>query len=47
MSKRLKNKKDKVPKITEDEYANYLSSLRGQDGGGSPPAKKEREKKEE
>lgn len=28
MSKSHKPKKDKVPKITEEEYAAYLSSLR-------------------
>jgi hypothetical protein len=28
MSKPLKHKKNKVPKITEEEYANYLSSLK-------------------
>ena len=28
MRKPLKNKKDKVPKITEDEYVKYLSSLK-------------------
>lgn len=28
MSKPLKNKKDRVPKITEEEYAEYLSSLK-------------------
>ena len=29
MSKSSKNKKNKVPKITEEEYANYLSALKG------------------
>ena len=28
MSKSSKNKKNKVPKITEEEYANYLSALK-------------------
>ena len=28
MSKSSKTKKNKVPKITEEEYANYLSSLK-------------------
>ena len=28
MSKPLKSKKDKVPKITEEEYAEYLSALK-------------------
>ncbi len=28
MSKSSKNKKDKVPKITEEEYMAYLSSLK-------------------
>lgn len=28
MSKALKPKKEKVPKITEEEYARYISSLR-------------------
>ena len=46
MSKGLKIKKDKVPKITEEEYANYLSSLRNQDGEATPPTKKETIKKE-
>ncbi|MBQ8322754.1 MAG: hypothetical protein IJX91_02175 [Clostridia bacterium] len=31
MGKSSKNKKNKVPKITEEEYVNYLSSLK--DGG--------------
>ena len=29
------NKKDKVPKITEAEYAAYLSALRGETDGGA------------
>ncbi len=35
MSK-TKHKKDKVPKITEAEYAAYLSSLRGLTEGETP-----------
>lgn len=35
MSK-TKHKKDKVPKITEEEYAAYLSSLRALTEGGNP-----------
>ena len=47
MSKGLKIKKDKVPKITEEEYANYLSSLRNQDvETTTPQVKKETIKKE-
>ena len=30
MGKSAKRKKNKVPKITEEEYANYLSSLKEQ-----------------
>ena len=30
MSKSSKNKKDKVPKITEEEYMAYLSALKEQ-----------------
>ncbi|MBQ9714414.1 MAG: hypothetical protein IJV83_03725 [Clostridia bacterium] len=46
MSKVLKNKKDKVPKITEEEYAAYISSLKGMTegvngGGGMIPATSE------
>ena len=36
MSKPTKNKKDKVPKITEAEYAAYLSSLRELTEGDNP-----------
>ena len=32
MSKAIKNKKDKVPKITEEEYARYISSLKASCG---------------
>ena len=35
MSK-TKHKKDKVPKITEEEYAAYFSSLRALTEGGNP-----------
>lgn len=41
MGKSNKNKKEKVPKITEEEYAAYLSSLKedtgvkAEDGEGS------------
>ena len=35
MSKPLKSKKDRVPKITEEEYAAYLSSLRESSGQSS------------
>ena len=31
MSKRLKTKKERVPKLTEAEYVKYISSLRGED----------------
>ena len=30
MGKSSKRKKNKVPKITEEEYANYLSKLKGE-----------------
>lgn len=30
MGKSSKSKKNKVPKITEEEYANYLSKLKGE-----------------
>ena len=30
MSKGNKTKKDKVPKITEEEYARYVSTLKGE-----------------
>jgi hypothetical protein len=36
MNKPTKNKKDKVPKITEAEYAAYLSSLRELTEGNNP-----------
>ena len=39
MSKPIKTKKDKVPKITEEEYANYISSLRSQSEAETPPQK--------
>lgn len=31
MAKPLKQKKDKVPKITEEEYTAYLTSLKARD----------------
>ncbi len=31
MSKPFTNKKTKVPKITEEEYAKYISSLKNED----------------
>ena len=33
MSKPSKNKKNKIPKITEEEYAAYLSTLRNMSEG--------------
>ncbi len=36
MSKPLKSKKQKVPKITEEEYAAYLSALRELTEGSNP-----------
>ena len=36
MSKPSKNKKNKVPKITEEEYVAYLSSLRELTEGENP-----------
>ncbi len=32
MPKPLKRKKDKVPKLTEAEYVQYISALKGEDG---------------
>ena len=37
MRKPLKNKKDKVPKITETEYSEYISRLRENNGNIAPP----------
>ena len=38
MGKPSKNKKEKVPKINEQQYAEYLSYLRGEEESqGSPP----------
>lgn len=31
MSRRLKSKKDKVPKLTEEEYVKYITALKGED----------------
>ena len=36
MSKTTKNKKNKVPKITEEEYAAYVSSLKSITAGALP-----------
>lgn len=36
MSKPSKSKKEKVPKITEEEYAAYLSALRELTEGSNP-----------
>ena len=44
MSKPMKTKKDKVPKITEEEYANYISSLRNQSETETPTQKQSPEK---
>lgn len=46
MSKPLKTKKDRVPKITEEEYANYISSLKNQPIEKPTPVKQEANKKE-
>lgn len=37
MRKPLKNKKDKVPKITEAEYSEYISHLRECNENHLPP----------
>lgn len=31
MSRKLKSKKEKVPKLTEEEYVKYITSLKGED----------------
>ena len=36
MSKSSKNKKNKVPKITEEEYAAYVSTLKSVTAGALP-----------
>ena len=46
MSKASKSKKGKVPKITEEEYAAYLSALREMTEGDNPKLKKDNEKGE-
>ncbi|MBQ2701947.1 MAG: hypothetical protein IJF64_03060 [Clostridia bacterium] len=46
MSKPMKTKKDKVPKITEEEYANYISSLRNQSESEIPPQEQPPKKSE-
>ena len=38
MSKRLKSKKDKVPKITEEEYVKYISALKDEEDTRPPVA---------
>ena len=43
MTKPLKQKKDKVPKITEEQYTAYLTSLKARDNPeGSEDEEKER-----
>lgn len=37
MSKSSKTKKSKVPKITEEEYAAYVSSLKAPEAQGAAP----------
>ena len=37
MHKPLKNKKDKVPKITEAEYSKYIAHLRESGENNVPP----------
>lgn len=34
MSKPLKSKKEKVPKLTEEQYAAYISTLKGMEESG-------------
>lgn len=46
MRKPLKTKKDRVPKITEEEYANYISSLKSPPTEKPVPVKEETNKKE-
>ena len=43
MSKPIKTKKDKVRKITEEEYAEYISSLKSQSEQERPPEKQDSE----
>ena len=42
MGKSSKQKKNKVPKITEEEYVAYLSNLKASDGKLPLPEKAER-----
>jgi hypothetical protein len=37
MSKTTKNKGGKIPKLTEEEYAKYISLLRGAEEPSNPP----------
>ena len=49
MSKGSKSKKEKVPKLTEAEYAAYLTALRELSEGNNPivsPKQKERKNRE-
>ena len=39
MSKAQKNKKEKVPKITEEEYAKYIAALKEENKEPLPPPK--------
>ena len=39
MSKAQKNKKEKVPKITEEEYAKYIAGLKEESKEPLPPPK--------
>ena len=51
MRRMPKSKKDKVPKITEEEYAKYISSLRNEPnkerGQGLPAVTRQGESKSE
>ena len=42
MSKMMKSKKEKIPKLTEEEYAQYISSLKISDC--APTSRDEEEK---
>ena len=37
MSKPLKSKKEKVQKLTEEQYAAYISTLKGMEESGKEP----------
>ena len=39
MSKVQKSKKEKVPKITEEEYASYIAALKDENKESLPPPK--------